>query len=385
MTRIARAEVFAHDEIAVVHVMNRVVRRCFLMGVDPVSGKNFDHRKGWIENELRRLAAHFGIDLIGFAILSNHFHLILRSRPDRVADWDDAEVARRWWFLCPQRKQPDGSPAEPTQPEIDRIRNDPVKLGNIRQRLSDISWWMRILCQKIAQMANAEDGEVGKFWQSRYRAVRLLDETAILAAAAYVDLNVIRAGMAETLETSDHTSAQRRIEARSETDSPSQAAVAAEGSVEPPPAESQPTPQSVEEGLTKPQVVKRPMKPDDFLSPVSLDERHNPVGSHPSENRYRCSDKGFLAMTTDEYLTLLDWTARQQSGEKRGRTPESLPTVLERLSLAPTTWCLLVSQFGRLFHIVAGRPTVIDETRSRLRHRRYRVSKAARELLATAA
>ena len=91
MARLARVEVFAPDEVAVVHVMNRVVRRCFLLGDDPVTGKNYDHRKAWIEARLQLFAASFGIDLLGFAILSNHFHLILRSRPDVVATWDDAE------------------------------------------------------------------------------------------------------------------------------------------------------------------------------------------------------------------------------------------------------------------------------------------------------
>ena len=96
----ARMEAFAPDEIATIHVMNRVVRGCFLMGIDEFTGKNYDHRKTWVEKELKRLAAGFGIDLLNFAILSNHFHLILRSRPDVVATWDDAEVARRWWMLC---------------------------------------------------------------------------------------------------------------------------------------------------------------------------------------------------------------------------------------------------------------------------------------------
>ena len=95
MARMARAEVFAPDEVAVVHVMNRVVRRCYLLGNDPVSGKNYDHRKVMIENQLQRLAGAFGIDLLGFAIMSNHFHLILRSRPDVVSTWDDTDVARR--------------------------------------------------------------------------------------------------------------------------------------------------------------------------------------------------------------------------------------------------------------------------------------------------
>ena len=104
MARIARAEVFSPDEVAIVHVMNRVVRRCFLLGTDPVTGKNFDHRKAWIERYLQQFSASFGIDLLGFAILSNHFHLMLRSRPDVVATWSDTEVARRWLMLCPIRK-----------------------------------------------------------------------------------------------------------------------------------------------------------------------------------------------------------------------------------------------------------------------------------------
>ena len=53
---------------------------------------------------------------------------------------------------------------------------------------------MRVLCQYIAVRANREDNELGKFWQSRFRAVRLLDEAALLACAAYVDLNPIRGG-----------------------------------------------------------------------------------------------------------------------------------------------------------------------------------------------
>ena len=116
-------------------------------------------------------------------------------------------------LLCPVRKTAEGLPAEPSDAEIDTLRNDPAELATIRFRLSDLGWWMRLLCQQIATRANREDREVGKFWQSRFRAVRLLDESALLACAAYVDLNPIRAAMAQTLETSDYTSAQRRIQA----------------------------------------------------------------------------------------------------------------------------------------------------------------------------
>ena len=114
MAKLAREELFSPDEIACVHVMNRAVRRCFLMGDDPLTGKNFDHRKQWLEQKLAVHAAYFGIDLLGSAIMSNHFHLILRSRPDVVKTWDDAEAARRWCMLCPQQKYADGSAREPT-------------------------------------------------------------------------------------------------------------------------------------------------------------------------------------------------------------------------------------------------------------------------------
>ena len=92
MVRLARAELFDPSEVAILHVMGRVVRRCFLFGFDPVCGKNFDHRKVWIEEQMKIQAANFGIDLLSMAILSNHFHL--RSRPDVVGTWDETEVAR---------------------------------------------------------------------------------------------------------------------------------------------------------------------------------------------------------------------------------------------------------------------------------------------------
>jgi hypothetical protein len=192
--------------------MNRVVRRCYLLGDDPVSGKNYDHRKVMIENQLQRMAGAFGIDLLGFAIMSNHFHLILRSRSDVVATWDDTEVARRWLLICPVRKNSVGDPAEPNEFELNSIRNHRRKLETIRLRLSDLGWGMRVLCQYIAVRANREDHELGKFWQSRFRAVRLLDEAALLACAAYVDLNPVRVAGAQTLEQSDYTSVKRRIQ-----------------------------------------------------------------------------------------------------------------------------------------------------------------------------
>ncbi len=352
MARLPRAEVFDPQDVAIVHVINRVVRRCFLLGDDPLSGKNYDHRKVWIEQRLKLLASAMGIDLLVHSILSNHFHLVLRSRPDVVETWDDTEVARRWLSLT-SHSAADEEEVEPTEWQLNSIRHDSDRVKEIRTRLSDISWWMRLLCQNIAQRANREDEETGKFWQSRFRAVRIVDETALLACAAYVDLNPIRAAMTETLEGSDHTSVQHRIEAiktRQKT---------AQGKA----ARNSPTSR----------------RPDDFLSPLSLDERFAP-GPQPSQLSSRCSDKGFLPLSEVEYIELLDWTARHLAPGKRGHTPADVPPVLQRLNLSGEFWCALTKNFGRLFHVIAGSPDVVATKRTLKSKRRYRLTPAAREI-----
>jgi hypothetical protein len=386
MARLSRVELFSPDELAIVHVMNRVVRRCFLLGDDPISGKNFDHRKVWIEEEMRLQAAHFGIDLLGFAILSNHFHLILRSRPDCVAMWDDTEVARRWLMLCPVRKNAENRAEAPNEMELNSIRNDPDRLKRIRGRLSDISWWMRLLCQRIAVRANHEDQEVGRFFQSRYRAVRLLDEQAILACAAYVDLNPIRAAMADTLESSDFTSVQRRIEAIEQrpsavdvTSDPIPATAAAETVNLSPPSHPRANDKPVRNPSSDAHEPTMPMA-DRFLSPLSLDERTGPLGVDPNRDGFRCSDKGFLPMSPEDYLKLLDWTWRQLVNGKRGRIPNAVAPILERLKLDRATWCELVGTFGRRFFHVAGQPATIDSTPSRMSQQRYYIPGQTREL-----
>ena len=370
MARLARAEVFAADEVAIVHVMNRTVRRCFLLGEDVFTGKNYDHRKQWIDDQLIHQAKHFGIDLLCQAIMSNHIHLVLRSRPDVVAEWDDTEIAKRWLMLCPVSKDNEGRPLEPSEFELNQIRNNKERLAVIRSRLSDISWWMRLLSQNVAQRANREDEEVGKFWQARYRAVRLLDETAVLAGAAYVDLNPIRAAMAETIEGSDFTSAQKRAG-----DLRSKCSV---GGVQ----------FSGNGGQVADTVAGVPAIEDDgkksrsgrHLAPVELSGKTGPCGN---KRKQRCSNKGFLLMSTADYLQLLDWTARQQCSGKRGATPQQFAPLFERLGITSEMWCRLVKDFGRLFSVVAGQPQRIDEHRSKTDARRYRTRKDTRELMAS--
>jgi hypothetical protein len=376
MARLARAEVFAADEIAIVHVMNRTVRRCFLFGVDNVSGKNYDHRKQWIDDQLTQQAMHFGIDLLSYAILDNHFHVLLRSRPDVVKQWSDTEVARRWLMLCPKRRDAQRRPLEPTEFEINRIVNNSEKLATLRNRLSDISWWMRLLCQNIAQRANREDGEIGKFFQARYRAVRILDDTATLACSAYIDLNLVRAGMARTIDNSEHTSAQLRARdlQTQEVSSPS-ASVVDNGGL-------------IAGGFRDESRQSAPVNRDfsRHLSPVELQELATRPGPDAHFGGHRCSNKGFLPMSLEKYLDLLDWTARQIVHEASESTPLHAVPLFHQLGLNNKTWIALIRDFGRLFSLVAGKPHRIEEYRPARRadstpaNHRYRVRWQLREL-----
>ena len=114
-------------------------------------------------------------------------------------------------MLCPNRRGKNGSAKEPTEEELRAVMLDPEAIKEQRSRLSDFSWFIRKICQPIAQRANREEGRHGKFWDGRYRALRLLDEEAVLACSAYINLNPIRAVLAYTLEQSGYTSIQKRI------------------------------------------------------------------------------------------------------------------------------------------------------------------------------
>ena len=163
MARQNRRDIFDPNEVGAFHAVQRTVRRAWLCGTDPISGKSFEHRRIWIQKRLQELAAYFAIDCLSFAVMVNHVHVILRNRPDVDAGWSDEEVARRWWQLFPLRKNNDKTAAVPTESEL-KLFMTPARNKQLRIRLSDISWWMRALAEPIARRSNAEDKCTGRFW-----------------------------------------------------------------------------------------------------------------------------------------------------------------------------------------------------------------------------
>ena len=336
MARTPRTEMLDDTEVGVYHCINRCVRRAFLCGVDPLTGKDFEHRKALIRRRLQFLASRFGLDVLGYTVMSNHLHVILRNRPDVVAGWSDQEVARRWWELFPGRREKNGSPAKPEASDLAMTTSDPDVLKERRRRLSNLSWFMRCLCEPIARLANKEESCTGRFWEGRFKCQRLLDESAILACSVYVDLNPIRAKLAKTPETSTFTSAHDRI-AGSRMSQPSSR------------LGSKP---SRRQGRRFPKPTETASAPDRWLSPIELAKELSAVKRQPVE---RASDQGFLPLKLGQYFQLLDWTGRQVRQDKRGAIPAELSPILSRLGISSDGWVETVVNFGRWFRRAAGR------------------------------
>ena len=285
--------------------MGQALRRAFLCGTDHYSGHNYEHRRQWIVDRIRLLSSLFAIDVCAYAVMSNHYHLVLKLCPEQLKDLNDDQIMERWFalFKGPLLVQRYRSGELLSALEKSTV-TDIVQVW--RGKLSSISWFMRCLNQTIARQANLEDKCTGKFWECRFTSQALKTEEALLSCMAYVDLNPIRAGMAESPEVSEYTSIQERINPV----------------------------------FNLKQAIKRQTQTGDLLDfKIALKPLLHFEGGVTNQ-----AQTGILYAWQD-YLELVDWTGQVIRHDKRGFIATELPSILERLQISPGQWRINTMQF----------------------------------------
>ena len=192
------------------HLVSSCVRRAWLCGHDQRTGMDYSHRKRWLVERMLALARCFAVEIDAYAVMSNHFHLVVHYDPKACESWSDAEVATRWVEAFPPTER--GAVVEERKAEArELLVGDPDRLARARRTLGSLSCFMQHLKQPIARRANEEDDCKGHFFEQRFYSGALLSEEAVLAAMAYVDLNPVRAKLARRLAQCHHTSISARL------------------------------------------------------------------------------------------------------------------------------------------------------------------------------
>lgn len=286
------------------HVVARCVRRAWLWGFDEYAGRDYSHRKEWVLDRLAQLTSIFTIEVCAYAVMSNHYHLVVYVDQQRIKEMSTREVADRWTqlFVAP--------------PAVARWLNGTALrvecelaeaiIEKWRLRLCDLSWFMKCLNEHLARRANAEDDCDGRFWQGRFRSQALLDEAGLLTAMAYVDLNPIRAGIAATPEESHFTSICERIRLLRASQSPEKKA-----------------------------------KDESRRVPLMS---FNPSASSRA-----------IPYRLEHYIQLVDWTGRAIRSDKPGAIDSKLPPIAEHLHIDADAWKAAMEPRGNVFGRAMGR------------------------------
>jgi REP element-mobilizing transposase RayT len=203
---LARSAILNAHPNGAFHCMSRCVRRAFLCGYDRLTGTSYSHRRRWIVERIELLARSFSVSIHAYAIMENHFHIVLQMDEGGAAGWSEREVVQRWLAIYPGKA---GASAR-AEAEVERLLSEPGRVETLRARLANMSWFMRNLKEYIARRSNREDGCTGHFWEGRFKSQAILDDRSLLDSMIYVDLNPVRAGMAVEVEECDFTSGQLR-------------------------------------------------------------------------------------------------------------------------------------------------------------------------------
>jgi REP element-mobilizing transposase RayT len=270
----------------------------------------------------------FCVDFLAYAVMANHWHCVIRTRPDEAEALSDEQVVRRWMQVFPKRRSGTAKQIKLViDLEVKQTLSKPGRVAELRERLSSVSWFMKSMNEYIARRSNHEEGLKGRFWEGRFKCQRLLDDASILACMAYVDLNPVRARIAESLEESAFTSAFDRVASAKARERESK-------------LKSVDRARASAKQLAELEANARAKARAAWL--VDLDGPERPV--------WRLGEKS--------YLRLVDLTGRRIRSDKRGSIPAEIVPVLESLDIDADVWVANVENYGKLFYRMAGK---VDE------------------------
>ena len=292
-----------------VHCTSKCVRGAFLCGIDRTTGVNYTHRRDWLRQRVLELADIFSIKLLAFSILENHFHVVLKVDQDTADDWTDHEVLVRWHKLYKgtelSRKAVQGDCLNQIESKL-LAKN----INRWRCQLYDISWFMRCTKEPLARKSNKEDGCKGRFWEGRFYSQALLDLKAVISCMVYVDLNPLRAKMVTFPEKDKHTSLHYRT---------------------------------------------------NLISKDLSLEKTLPKGLMGLEKLFgNAAIEQSTELSTVDYLSLVDQTARETRKEKRGVLLSTATPILERLGVNLGNWEQLEHNFNHKFYKFVGGTFSLD-------------------------
>ncbi|MET0081126.1 MAG: transposase [Candidatus Thiodiazotropha lotti] len=306
---ISRKKQICLEETPYYHCVSRCVRRAFLCGEDQLTGQSYEHRRTWVVELLKQLSEVFSIDICAYAVMRNHSHIVFRVNREKALAWCGDEVVTRWTALYKPSsivgRYLDGfnlSKAEIKAVEVD--------IEKWRHRLYDISWFMRYLNETVARRANEEDECTGRFWEGRFKSQALLDDAALLTCMSYVDLNPIRAGIADTPENSDYTSIQERI-----------------------------------------RYYHKTLSRADNRANAQMS---SPKGLYPFIGGEQQLKGLGLIFSLPDYLELTDWAGRAIREDKSSFIPTELAPILERFNIDPDAWLDSVKNYSKNYFTVVG-------------------------------
>lgn len=310
------------------HCYVRCVRRAYLCGQDSVSGDNYDHRKQWIVSRLKFLSYVYAIDICAYAVMSNHYHVVLHVDKKRALAWKREEVVERWMQVCAGDALVDRWLEEPDTLNKESLALVYETIEKWRERLYSISWLMRCVNETVARMANEEDACKGRFWEGRFKSQALLDEVALLSCMAYVDLNPVRAGMEDNLIDCDFTSIQARLYEQCK--------------------------RKAQKNTNEKRLVKRVQQQRKIKELLALkDLPEAPL--LPFSKSHQLRSDTVLPFAREDYFELIEATGRIVREDKTGFLSEESPKILQRFGVKPEYWLKHVKFFNLNYSFCVGR------------------------------